>query len=944
MKILFKPITALFNNLKYGQKFALIGLIILLPFAIILYQRLSELNEGIELVKKERMGVTYNMLLLDIMPDIQKHRDTAAVFLSGEVFFKDEYLAIQSHLEQDIQIIDVTDKAYGPALKTTEKWQAVKAKWAELNKSGLSLNSEENFKSHTLLIEDMLSLISHIGETSNLRFDSELDSYYLIEAVVYKLPALSEYLGQARAIGSGIAAKKRINRDEKTRLIILSGLIRSAVDANSRNFDSVFRENPELKPILEKDVKESANTINKFIETLNLKFIKAEHININAQNYFQLAANAIDSAFKTYNAAAPELDRLLQTRIAKLSKKRNLSWIIAGSAFLIITYLLMAFFITVVSSLKEITASAQRMASGDLDVNISTHSKDELGILANAFNSMALKLRESFAKQKKLYNTTQRKVQQMAILHEAVAATASHLSLESLLEKLSFFSGLLVKSELSAIVMLHPETGAIQHFKANIPADDLPLKTMPDGRGLLGAVLRGDTPIRIADASSDPRFNGLPSGHPFIKGFLGVPIILNDKVIGGIYAANKNGEGYFTEEDEGLLLMFALQAATAIENARLYAKTEELATTDGLTGLLNRRAIMEKLTEEAARSSRYKHYFSLILIDIDHFKLVNDTYGHPAGDAVLKSLAQILKKQTRTVDIVGRYGGEEFTVILPEINSAGAKLVGERIRNTVSKMLFPLPDGNKIGLTVSMGIACFPGCGNDIERLIERTDTALYLAKNAGRNRVYLYRETLIAQLENNPEQIAVLLNKDAWNIEAIITAIDVKASFFREHAEKAGQYAMLLSQGLGIREDEKDNLRLASLLHDIGFVATPSEVLRKAGNLTDEEEAVIKQHPAKGAEIIKKVKALEHLAPIIHSHHERYDGTGYPDGLKGDDIPYLARVIAVADAYASMTSSLPWRKALSKEEALKEIQAGAGSQFDPEIVKVFCRETKNLS
>ncbi|MBI5875145.1 MAG: diguanylate cyclase, partial [Deltaproteobacteria bacterium] len=402
--------------------------------------------------------------------------------------------------------------------------------------------------------------------------------------------------------------------------------------------------------------------------------------------------------------------------------------------------------------------------------------------------------------------------------------------------------------------------------------------------------------------------------------------------------ANKKGGGHFTGEDESLLFMLAFQSATAVENARLYTKTTELATTDGLTSLLNRRAFMERLTEEAARSSRYEHYFSFLLIDIDHFKLVNDTYGHAAGDAVLKLLAQILKRQTRSVDIVGRYGGEEFAIILPETNSSGAQLVGERIRNVVSKLPFILPNGSEIGLTISIGIACFPSCAGNIEQLIERADAALYSAKNAGRNLVYLYRETLIVQLENNPEQLAVLLNNDAGNIEAVISAMDVKASFFREHTEKVRQYAMLLSQGLGLQDKERDELRLASLLHDIGFVATPTIILRKAGNLTDEEEAIINQHPAKGAEIIKKVAALQHLAPIIQSHHERYDGAGYPDGLKGDDIPYLARVIAVADAYASMTSGLPWRKALSKEEALKEIQAGAGLQFDPKIVEVFCR------
>ncbi len=461
---------------------------------------------------------------------------------------------------------------------------------------------------------------------------------------------------------------------------------------------------------------------------------------------------------------------------------------------------------------------------------------------------------------------------------------------------------------------------------------------MPKGKGLLGAVLRSSAPIRLTDASSDPRFEGLPSGHPFIKGFIGVPMILKDKVIGGIYAANKNDNGHFTEEDEDLLLMLAFQATTAIENAQLYTKTSELATTDGLTGLLNRRAFMERLNEEAGRSSRYEHYFSFLLLDIDHFKRINDTYGHPAGDAVLKSLAQTLKRQVRTVDIVGRYGGEEFAIILSETDSTGAKLVGNRIRGLVSKMPFSLPDGNNIGLTVSIGISIYPSCSTNVDLLIEKADNALYSAKREGRNKVYLYRETLRAQLENDPGQIAELLNSNIGNIDSIITAIDTKASFFREHTEKVRQYAMLLAQALGLEDKEKENLRLASLLHDIGLVAITTAIVKKPNNLTPEEEVIIKQHPVKGAEIIEKVGALKHLAPIIRGHHERYDGSGHPDGLKGEDISYLARVIAVADAYASMTSDLPWSKPVPKEEALKRLREMPGTQFDPEIVEVFCR------
>lgn len=625
---------------------------------------------------------------------------------------------------------------------------------------------------------------------------------------------------------------------------------------------------------------------------------------------------------------------------AKKAEKRAIIVFTAGIliAFVISSVIAGAISRSISRPLGEMAALSQKIAQGDLDVAIETKRVDEIGVLAGAFNNMAVNLKNSQMEQRRLFEEEQKKVRQMAILHEAVAAIASQLSLEPLLEELSLLSALLVKAELSALVILHPETGAIQYFKANISPDDFPIKTMPKGLGLLGAVLQGVAPIRLADASSDSRFKGLPSGHPFIKGFLGIPMMLKNKVVGAIFAANKNDDRQFTEEDESLLFMLALQSAKAVENARLYTKTSEFATTDGLTVLLNRRAFMERLTEESARSSRYEHYFSFLLIDIDRFKWVNDTYGHPAGDAVLKLLAQVLKRQTRTVDIAGRYGGEEFAIILPETNASGAKLVGERIRSLISKMPFPLPNGSKIGLTVSMGIACFPSCADNIEQLIERADTALYSAKNAGRNLVYLYRETLIAQMENNPDQIALLLNQDIGNIEAVISSIDVKASFFREHTEKVRQYAMLLSKALGLQDKERDNLRLASLLHDIGFVATPAAILKKPGNLTDEEAAIMKRHPARGAEIIKKVAALAHLAPIIYSHHERHDGTGYPDGLKGEEIPYLSRVLAVADAFASMTSGLPWRKVMSKDDAIKSLKASAGSQFESKIADAFCR------
>ncbi|MFZ3091413.1 MAG: HAMP domain-containing protein [Nitrospirota bacterium] len=238
-------------------------------------------------------------------------------------------------------------------------------------------------------------------------------------------------------------------------------------------------------------------------------------------------------------------------KVRASAKKVEKRVMIVFTAGVLITFLISSVIAFVIARsisrpLGEMAALSQKIAQGDLDVAIETKRMDEIGVLAGDFNKMAVNLKNSQMEQRRLFEGEQRKVQQMAVLHEAVAAIASHLEVESLLEHLSSLSALLVEAELSGLVILHPETGAIQYFKANISPDDFPVKTMPKGKGLLGAVLRGSAPIRLADASADPRFEGLPSGHPFIKGFLGVPMLLKDKVIGGIFAANKKDNGHFT--------------------------------------------------------------------------------------------------------------------------------------------------------------------------------------------------------------------------------------------------------------------------------------------------------------------------------------------------------------------------------------------------------------
>ncbi len=593
--------------------------------------------------------------------------------------------------------------------------------------------------------------------------------------------------------------------------------------------------------------------------------------------------------------------------------------------------------------LNTIVDAAQQIGKADFDVNVAADTEGDLGILANAFNNMAANLKRRFAEQSLLYREERQKVYQMAVLREAVSTIVSDLAIEPLMERLASHAASLVGAGLSALALFHPETDAIQYFKTNAHLDGLSIKDLSAEKGLLSVVLQDGVSIRLENASDDPSFEGMSSGRQFIGSLLGVPLILKNKVIGGLFAANKQGEKTFTQEDEDILLMLALQSAAAIENARLYANTVKLATTDSLTGLTNRRVFMEELTKEAARSSRYHRNFSLLMVDIDHFKWVNDTHGHQSGDAVLRSMGGILKDQLRVVDLVARYGGEEFAILLPETDASGVKLVGDRLRRAIAQTPFLLPDGKEIELTVSIGIASFPLCARIPSELIKRADQALYVSKEAGRNQVHLYSDVLKAQFETNPMEIAAMLNSDLNNMNVIITALNLKTSCFHSHSEKVKNYAALMAHALYLNDGDKEALRLASLLHDIGIVTIPEIILNKPGALTPEEWLVVKQHPITGAEIIENVSALQHLSPIIRSHHERYDGSGYPEGLKGNEIPHLSRIIAVANTFTAMTSDLLWRKAISKEEALNRLKGLAGSQLDPEIVEAFFRISSRL-
>ncbi len=337
------------------------------------------------------------------------------------------------------------------------------------------------------------------------------------------------------------------------------------------------------------------------------------------------------------------------------------------------------------------------------------------------------------------------------------------------------------------------------------------------------------------------------------------------------------------------------------------------------------------------RSNRYGHELSLLMLDIDHFKVINDTHGHMAGDTILREIVKIILQSIRNVDIPCRYGGEEFTVILPETSGEQAKVVAERIRHSIDGGSVISLSGYPVHLSVSLGIATFPQDGSARDELIIAADQALYFAKKAGRNRVCFYSETLKSSIERDQNKLMEILHDPKLKtLRDLASAIDAKSPYTRGHTDRVVQYALVLADALDLNNDQRKSLQIASLLHNIGTVSIPDTLLNKPAPLSKEEIRIIQAHPLLAQMLIKGSAQLEAILPAILYHHERFDGKGYPNGLKGEEIPYLARILGVVESYHAMISIRPYRPKLTPAEAMKELQKNAGSQFDPHVVEVF--------
>ena len=414
-------------------------------------------------------------------------------------------------------------------------------------------------------------------------------------------------------------------------------------------------------------------------------------------------------------------------------------------------------------------------------------------------------------------------------------------------------------------------------------------------------------------------------------GFL-YPLKSRGKLIGIVALGEKESDRHYSHGDILLVESIAGQASVIIDNAHLFTQAQFRANTDELTRLYNHRHFHERLEQEIARGSRFGGTFSLILLDIDLFKSYNDNYGHLAGDQILRKVGRYVESSVRSIDLAFRYGGEEFTILLPEARLDDAFKVAERIRKTIESKT----SSRAMPITVSLGVANWPNDGVMKEEIVGRADAALYQAKQMGRNRTCLSSDILKpktpmvgAELEAKPRALSI--------IYALAATVDAKDSYTYGHSKKVSEYAMAVSEVLKLPEDRLTTIRAAGLLHDIGKVGVPDSILNKKAPLVEEEWKPIRSHPELGVEILRHVIDLVNCLPAILHHHEHYDGRGYPAGLRGDKIPLEARILAVADAYDAMTSPRPYRQQLPSDKAIKELQRCSGTQFDPGMVEAFC-------
>ena len=423
-------------------------------------------------------------------------------------------------------------------------------------------------------------------------------------------------------------------------------------------------------------------------------------------------------------------------------------------------------------------------------------------------------------------------------------------------------------------------------------------------------------------------------------------LIHNDQMAGYLCMCGLRNKEHINRELVSYKAKLTKEILTShLTNASLYQRARLTSLSDALTGVGSRKLLEDRLQAESARAKRYKRPFSVAIIDLDNFKTINDILGHATGDEALKKLAECMKQQKRTPDVLARYGGDEFVILMPETKAEDALILMERIRAEVQKIFV----AEQISMTISCGIAQDTPENNDgSSDVIRRADLALYEAKSAGRNCVKLWNKNMSKVLSPDDIEIEKIrklrrrvagLSEQAENmfiqsICGLVQALEAKDPYVRRHSENVMYYCIGTAKAMNLTGKKIELIKRAAMIHDIGKIGVPDAIIAKPDRLTPREQSVIEQHPLIAVRILEKMSFLEEEVAIIRGHHEKWNGQGYPDGLSKTAIPIGSRILAVADCFEALTSERHYHKARTIDQAIEILIDSSEYDFDPDVVK----------
>lgn len=537
---------------------------------------------------------------------------------------------------------------------------------------------------------------------------------------------------------------------------------------------------------------------------------------------------------------------------------------------------------------------------------------------------------------------------------------ASSLDSQTVYDRLTEVVARLFNAGRVAVILTGPTAGTGQVVAAidqgrKVQDLEIDLKTYPE----IEVALQERRPIPLDRRGSHPRVAEIRAKLPKLlqdATFLVTPIMTNEIPRGVLFVRLEKSDHVFSDHEIKFCHVMADVAGQALERAEHFAEVSEAARRDGLTGLLNVRTFYRHLAEETSRSERSGATYSLLMIDVDYLKHINDVYGHPAGDQVLRNIATALLEEVRQIDTAARYGGEEFAVLLPETGKERALVVAERLRERIEHTRH---EGVHEGVTASIGLATYPDDATVARDLVHRADQALYISKDLGRNRVAQYKSDLELSASglNEPlpirphdSQVIRVIRDSLRGIQSnrqILRHLDAFSSLAAtmvarnpaalEELRSVAIISSLFLEHLPVDERQRSSIHVACLFRDLGKIAVDDDILLKRDFLTREEYDSVREHPLISAQIMEPLRGLDGVVPLVRHHHERWDGKGYPDNLRGIAIPYGARVIGILDAFHAMIRPRPYRGThQGVEHAMEEIRRNAGTQFDPDLAERF--------